>query len=167
MSINLKDMNQLQIINMYKQSPAFFNEERMVIVKSVSFNAYNYIMNKKSEAEYKNIAMGDVSPMVQFNLDVARKYICKCANTLDKGVEFNLTMASIANIMKSKKCFYSGLPLNSETMTIDRVDNKKGYIKGNVVACHKEVNRFKAHIENPLVIIDAEMAIKILKKWAG
>ncbi len=48
-------------------------------------------------------------------------------------------------------CYYSGIPIRfdhsyrrrAQTASIDRLDSSKGYVKGNIVICHKDINRMK------------------------
>jgi hypothetical protein len=47
------------------------------------------------------------------------------------------------------KCFYTQIPIdlntrnNSMAASIDRIDSSKGYIEGNIVWVHKDVNIMK------------------------
>lgn len=62
--------------------------------------------------------------------------------------EFNVTLNDIEIPVN---CPYLGIPLDYETLkhkddaypTFDRVDNSKGYVKGNVVLCSWRANRLK------------------------
>jgi hypothetical protein len=52
-------------------------------------------------------------------------------------------------MMEQKKCFYTGRQFEAKgdfSLSIDRIDNKLGYIEGNVVACTVEINRKKTDI---------------------
>ena len=51
-------------------------------------------------------------------------------------------------VKQERKCYITGLPLSfkDSTASLDRVDNTKGYIKGNVAFCHKEINRMKGSL---------------------
>lgn len=68
-----------------------------------------------------------------------------------KGRVFEFTIEYVWNIyLKQKKvCALSGLPLdfNKDTengmVSIDRINNDKGYIKGNIQLLHKDVNFMK------------------------
>lgn len=75
---------------------------------------------------------------------------------LKKQIDFNLDREYIIELFKDQegKCYYSGIPLNivkksAETihdplkMTLDCIDPKKGYTRGNVVWCAYCVNAFK------------------------
>ncbi len=89
---------------------------------------------------------------IQLNALVARKYIEKMQNAKNRGVEFDLTLTSMKNLVKAKRCYYTGVELTVGTglptdMSIDRVDNSLGYVKGNVVACCQGANRIKGLME--------------------
>lgn len=86
----------------------------------------------------------------EFDLEVARKLHRMSVSAKDRGVEFNLGFTSLRNIMKSKRCFYTGMPIYLEGspdadnhLTVDRKDPTKGYVKGNVVACSHFANKLK------------------------
>lgn len=91
----------------------------------------------------------------QFDLYVAKKMSAKAQNARDRGIEFSLSFASMKNLLKAQKCYYTGLPMTRPTgqkqigsdLTIDRIDASKGYIKGNVVACCYAANQLKSQVE--------------------
>lgn len=80
--------------------------------------------------------------------EIAAKYLSKRTLALNKGIEFNLSLISFINICKAKRCYYTGVKLTKSTLTLDRVDNSLGYIKGNVVACSKAFNTIKSIAED-------------------
>lgn len=92
----------------------------------------------------------------QFDLYVARKFAGKAQNAKDRGLEFTITFQSMKNMLKAKKCYYTGLPMTRQIganqrgsdVTIDRVDSSKGYIPGNVVACSYAANQLKSQVES-------------------
>lgn len=67
-------------------------------------------------------------------------------------------------MMQAKRCKLSGLPLTDETRTIDRIDHTKGYEKGNVCACHVNVNALKNLLENPCKDFDRSVYLRALKQ---
>jgi repressor of nif and glnA expression len=91
-----------------------------------------------------------------FDLYVAKKMAAKAQNARDRGIEFNLTFAGMRNLLKAKRCFYTGLPMTkpgsakqiATDLTIDRVDASKGYVTGNVVACCYAANQLKSQVES-------------------
>ncbi|WP_278939167.1 hypothetical protein [Pseudomonas helleri] len=97
---------------------------------------------------------------VSFDLLVAKKLQSKMNQCKDRNIEFGLTFTCMKNLMKAKRCFYTGIPLTypksnpikgdktlPSDITIDRVDSSKGYVKGNVVACCNGANNLKSLME--------------------
>lgn len=87
--------------------------------------------------------------MAHQDMAIAQFYVNKITNAESRGIPFDLSFTSFKNMAKANKCYFTGLPLEHNTFTIDRIDNKKGYVKGNVVACHKAFNQIKSLMENP------------------
>ncbi len=81
------------------------------------------------------------------DIELARFLINKEQSCRDRGIEFDLSFTSLKNINRARSCYYTGLPLTKDTLTVDRVNGSKGYVEGNVVACHKDVNMFKSFFE--------------------
>ncbi len=107
-----------------------------------------------------------LSKEVEFEIKVAKKFTNKYNNAIQRGIPFSLTLTSIKNILRAKKCYYSGMPLTEETSTIDRIDHTKGYEKGNVVACHTSINKFKNIIESGNTEgIDLATITRVISKW--
>jgi hypothetical protein len=52
----------------------------------------------------------------------------------------------------------------STDITIDRIDNTKPYVKGNVMAVSKKMNNLKSIFENPEYGMDFEQAAKVMSK---
>ena len=104
--------------------------------------------------------------------DVARKYLFTKEGAKSRGIEFTLGLTSVKNLLKAKKCYYTGLPFDHTdpegSLTFDRVDYKKGYVKGNVVACRKSVNDLKnVLIEHPVSVFkdNPALLLKAVGKW--
>lgn len=95
---------------------------------------------------------------------IAKAFIAKANSSADRGIEFNLSFTSFKNMCKAKKCYFTGLTLTPDTFTIDRIDSNKGYVTGNVVACHKDFNNLKSLIENQQTVLDLKMTLKGLTK---
>ena len=63
-----------------------------------------------------------------------------------RNLEFNLTDYDVKLLLKRKTCYYTGIEfttLGDYHRTVDRIDNTKGYVKGNVVACTHIANQLK------------------------
>jgi len=84
--------------------------------------------------------------------DIIGKYSQLKDSASKRGLEFNLSLLSVKNLLTAQHCFYTGISIHPDSPTqlnklsVDRVDNRKGYIKGNVVACSSAVNSLKANL---------------------
>lgn len=85
---------------------------------------------------------------------VQRSFSEKLDNARQRGIEFNLSFTAIKNLMKAKRCYYTGVKLTLPTggadtlkansLTIDRIDSSLGY----VVACSHAFNQIKANVDS-------------------
>lgn len=85
-------------------------------------------------------------------------------HAISKKKEFNLDLEYVEMLwqVQKGKCAYTGEKMTREigkglmdsTMSFDRFDNNKGYIKGNVLLCSKLANAVKSGLE-----------LEKLKKW--
>ena len=99
---------------------------------------------------------------------IAKKYCNKVKQCKADGITFSLTFTEFKRLILTKRCKYTGIELTLQQgvvqvdsdVTIDRVDNNFGYIKGNVVACCHGYNSFKAIIEHPDTFITFELLHK-------
>lgn len=84
------------------------------------------------------------------DLDVARKMINLKQSADSRGIKFDLSFMVLKGLLEQEKCFYTGRKFDSKggdyALSIDRMDNKIGYVDGNVVACTVEINRKKTDI---------------------
>ena len=99
------------------------------------------------------------------DLDVAKKMVGIKTSADSRGIEFGLTLKRVRQLLNTKKCFISGVKLNKtqgddNQLTFDRLDNTKGYIDNNVVACSLRMNRAK----DSLTIEDITMLYKSVVK---
>lgn len=83
--------------------------------------------------------------------EVVKKYMNLRNSAVARGIMFDLNFVSVKNLLKAKKCYYTGVKLNDvpghpHQRTVDRVDNSKGYVKGNVVACANYFNGKKGDL---------------------
>ena len=93
---------------------------------------------------------------VEFERRVARFYQSKMDSSKERGIPFELNLLSVRNLLKAKRCYYTGVTLtryNGKTVratdiTIERLDASKGYVKGNVVAACRLANGIKGQFEN-------------------
>ena len=100
------------------------------------------------------------------DLYVARKLVLIYQSATDRSIEFDMSFKEIKKLLKRKTCYFEpDVVLSSEAnspdqRTFDRLDNDKGYIDGNVVACSKRINSAKAD----LTVSDINAIYKGLKK---
>lgn len=104
------------------------------------------------------------------DLYIADRYIAKARSAADRGVEFTLSFTSFKNLMRAKRCYYTGVEFVSGKdskihRTIDRKDHSLGYVKGNVVACTKAANVLKSLIENPELGMTIGQAYDVVSKF--
>jgi len=76
-----------------------------------------------------------------------------------RGLECNVSIEYLNDLLikQNFKCSLSGLPiylsttcnaiLNKSTGSLDRIDNSKGYIEGNVQWVHKDINTMKMNLK--------------------
>jgi hypothetical protein len=75
-----------------------------------------------------------------------------------KEIEFDVDREYLLNLYNKQdgKCFYSGLKMeialkhdkiNNRTLSIDRIDSKKGYTKDNIVLCCDNINTMKMQMD--------------------
>lgn len=118
---------------------------------------------------------------VSFELYVAKFYERKVRRARRDGYEFTLSLQSVHNLLKATKCYYTGKEMTRPAinangdvcegykqkrtdLTIDRVDNSKGYVKGNVVACCQAANSFKSRVENKRFELSVDDMIAMASK---
>jgi hypothetical protein len=89
--------------------------------------------------------------------DIANMYVAKGNSAAERGLEFSLSFNEFKALYYRSTCYYSGvrltmrrksLPLRSTDATLERMDNGKGYVTGNVkLVCHY-FNNLKSALEN-------------------
>lgn len=89
---------------------------------------------------------------VQFDKMVAQYYVNKVQSCRTREIEFNLTFTQVKNMLRAKKCQYTGVTLTKSTsssqlptdVTIERIDPSKAYETGNVCAVSYAANQAKS-----------------------
>lgn len=107
----------------------------------------------------------ELREQIDFDMKVLKKFQSIRSSAQNRNKEFGLTLKEIAKLMKTKRCFFTGVELNNisgdkHKLTFDRVDNDKGYVVGNVVACTHEFNQIKGN----LTIQQVKLIMKGFKK---
>jgi hypothetical protein len=100
------------------------------------------------------------------DIEVAKKMISIKHSADTRGIIFDMSLKRVRQLLNMNKCFITGADLNrvngdDNQLTFDRLDNTKGYIDSNVVACSLRMNRAK----DSLTIDDITMLyMAIVKK---
>jgi hypothetical protein len=111
---------------------------------------------------------------VQFDLYASSKYREKATDARRRELDFSLTFAEFRRILAKQRCEYTGIALTlpvldggkqkKTDLTIERIDNSKGYIRGNCLAVCYAANNIKAVFENPQAPLDISHAVKMFEK---
>ena len=119
--------------------------------KIINMKSKNIITSIDSE----NLEIEETKGMsdIDTQLMITGKKLQLLKSAKSRGLDFNLSDTDIKKLLERKKCFYTNVVMTSDSSmtqrTIDRIDNTKGYIKGNVVACTYQSNQLKNNlIEN-------------------
>lgn len=88
---------------------------------------------------------------METDIDLAKKYISKSQSSEQRKIKFELTFPQYKKLMKTKKCYYTGVILNSKEndpnqRTLDRIDSSIGYTAENTVACSNIINKKKTNL---------------------
>ena len=75
-----------------------------------------------------------------------------------RGLAFELTMEQFMSFWR-QPCFYTGRPISS--IGLDRVDNAKGYVIGNVVPCCLAANKAKMQMSHDEFVNLCEEVVKL------
>lgn len=103
------------------------------------------------------------------DVDIAQKLLAIKSSADSRGIEFNLSLRKVKKLLSTKKCYISGVELNKiqkddNQLTFDRLDNSKGYIDDNVVACSLRMNRLKGELTIEDIIMLYNSVVKKSKK---
>ena len=83
------------------------------------------------------------------DIEVAKKMINLQQSATSRNIEFDLSFETVKSLLLRTNCYYTGLKFEDEgkfSFSVDRVDSKKGYIEGNVVACTIDINSKKSNL---------------------
>jgi hypothetical protein len=83
------------------------------------------------------------------DLEVAKKMIKIYQSAADRKLEFNLSFESVKKLLNYETCYYTNKKFEEEgplSRSFDRIDSRKGYVEGNVVACTVDINGKKSNL---------------------
>ena len=78
-----------------------------------------------------------------YNASISGMFRRHTYNAKVRGISFRLSRKQFAHFYQ-KLCYYCGYKI--KLIGIDRVDNKKGYVNGNVVSCCRWCNNGKSQL---------------------
>lgn len=83
------------------------------------------------------------------DLEVARKLVNIHSSAQSRNLEFNLSFECVKKLLEYNTCYYTNHQFTEDgphQRTFDRIDNEKGYVVGNVVACTSDINGKKNNL---------------------
>lgn len=89
-----------------------------------------------------------------------QKYKSKRQSSAKRGLAFEIPFLDYKRLMSAGRCYFTGVKLTENTVSIDRINNHLGYVKGNVASCHTTFNSRK----NDLTPQEIEAMYKRLKE---
>lgn len=101
--------------------------------------------------------------MPHIDISISNKYRSKSQRAKDLGHYFDLPFQLFKRMRLRRTCALSGVKMTMENSTIDRIDNRKGYIEGNVAGVRTDINSLKGQIEG-LIGSSPDVEWKHIKK---
>ena len=98
------------------------------------------------------------------DIEVAKKMINLQQSAVSRNIEFDLSFETVKSLLLRTHCYYTGTKFEDDgkfSFSVDRVDSKKGYIEGNVVACTIDINSKKSN----LTIEEINLIHQKIQKW--
>jgi hypothetical protein len=83
------------------------------------------------------------------DLEVARKMLKIHQSSVDRKLDFDLTLETVKKLLTYKTCYYTGREFEEDgafARSFDRVNSSRGYIEGNVVSCTVDINGKKSNL---------------------
>ena len=90
----------------------------------------------------------DNKPIIS-DVEVAKKLVNIHSSAQSRNLEFNLTFECVKKLLEYTTCFYTNVTFTEDgpnARSFDRVDNEKGHVVGNVVACTVDINGKKNNL---------------------
>jgi len=83
------------------------------------------------------------------DIEVAKKLVNIHSSAQSRNLDFDLTFEYVKKLLEYSTCFYTNVQFTEDgpnARSFDRVDNDKGYVIGNVVACTTDINGKKNNL---------------------
>ena len=114
----------------------------------------NNIMRKKKEIIDTTVTdvvlevKKELRPQIP-DIEVAKKLVNIHSSAQSRNLDFDLTFEYVKKLLEYSTCFYTNVTFTEDgpnARSFDRVDNDKGYVIGNVVACTTDINGKKNNL---------------------
>ena len=83
------------------------------------------------------------------DVEVAKKLVNIHSSAQSRNLDFDLTFEYVKKLLEYSTCFYTNVTFTEDgpnARSFDRVDNDRGYVIGNVVACTTDINGKKNNL---------------------
>jgi hypothetical protein len=91
----------------------------------------------------------EITKPIISDVEVAKKLVNIHSSAQSRSLEFNLTFEYVKKLLEYNTCYYTNVQFTEDggsARSFDRVDNDKGYVIGNVVACTIDINGKKNNL---------------------
>ena len=118
------------------------------------FCIINNIMRKKKEiidTDVTDVVLEvkkEPKPQIP-DIEVAKKLVNIHSSAQSRNLDFDLTFEYVKKLLEYSTCFYTNVQFTEDgpnARSFDRVDNDRGYVIGNVVACTTDINGKKNNL---------------------
>ena len=117
-----------------------------VVVETVVAETSKEEPVKKEQVE--PVKKKETKPSIS-DIEVAKKLVNIHSSAQNRNLEFNLTFECVKKLLEYTTCYYTNVQFTEDgpnARSFDRVDNEKGYVVGNVVACTVDINGKKNNL---------------------
>jgi hypothetical protein len=117
-----------------------------VVVETVVAETSKEEPVKKEQVEH--VKKKETKPSIS-DIEVAKKLVNIHSSAQNRNLEFNLTFECVKKLLEYTTCYYTNVQFTEDgpnARSFDRVDNEKGYVVGNVVACTVDINGKKNNL---------------------
>lgn len=112
----------------------------------IVFEVEKYTAKNQKPFEKLKIIRNSDSPVKTLDIKILEAQLHYLKSAQKRSLDYNLTRSDIRLLLTRKTCYYTGELLTDDNRTVDRIDNRKGYVKGNVVACTWKANNLKEQL---------------------
>jgi hypothetical protein len=107
------------------------------------------VVNQQPKEQPKVDPKKEITRPIISDVEVAKKLVNIHSSAQSRSLEFNLTFECVRKLLEYTTCFYTNVTFTEEgsnARSFDRVDNERGYVVGNVVACTVDINGKKNNL---------------------